>query len=132
LSALVTEKQAKGGAIVALAITRPPSGSANENLRCIVFVKPAQRSMSNNDIKRYFPETAGVQLRSRGKPISGKILSPWQLNGEGAQTILLISTAELQSLTQSLSFELDINFPESSGLSIDRSTPLEPKGSKGF
>jgi len=131
LLALVTEKQTKSGAIAALAITRPPSGSPNENLRCIVFVKPAQRSISNNDIKRYFPESVSVQLRSRGKPISGKILSPWQLNGEGAQTILLISTSELQNLTQSLSFELDINFPENSGLSIDRSTPFGTQGLKG-
>lgn len=131
LLALVTEKQAKGNAIIALAFTRPPNGSSNENLRCIVFVKPLQRSFSGNDIKRYFPENLGVQLRSRGKPIAGKTLSPWQLNGEGAQTTLLISTAEIQSLTQSLSFELEINFPENSGFSVDRTTPFGTQGLKG-
>ncbi len=133
LLALVNEKQTTGQAIVALALTKPSSqnDSASGNLRLIVYIKPFQRSFNASDIKRSFSDTVTVQLRSRGKVLSGKTLSPWQANGEGVQTILLISTASIETLTQSLSFDVEINIPENSGLNLDRSTPFGTQGLKG-
>jgi len=133
LLGLVNEKQVKGQAIVALALTKPSpqNGSPTENLRLIVYIKPFQQSFSVDDIKRGFPESATVQLRSRGKVFNSKILSPWQANGEGAQTILLISTSTIEALTQSLAFDIDIKLPENAGLNVDRSTQFGTQGLKG-
>ena len=133
LLALVNEKQRTGQAIVALALTKPSpqNGSALENLRLIVYIKPFQRSFNASDIKRSFSDAVTVQLRSRGKVLSGKTLSPWQANGEGVQTTLLISTASIETLTQALSFDIEINIPENSGLNLDRSTPFGTQGLKG-
>jgi hypothetical protein len=132
--AIVNERQTSGQAIVALALTKPApqNGSASENLRLIVYIKPFQRTFNANDIKRSFTEATTVQLRSRGKVISGKVLSPWQANGEGMQTILLINTNLVETLTQSLAFDLEIAFPENSGLNLDRSTQFGTQGLKGI
>ena len=131
LIALVSEKQNKGPLLVTLALTK---ASANEgpaeSLRLIVFVKSQGSRSLSPDIQNTFSETLPFKIITRRSVIREKLIASWRPNGDGMQLILNLSNPALQDLTQSLSFEIEFDFP-STNLTFERTTRFGTQGLKG-
>ena len=131
LIALVSERQAKGQLSITLALTKPGNKeSANDNVRLIVFVKPIGRRFQAQEIQTYFTDALTVKLISRKNILRGKVLSPWKPNADGMQLILSFPTPVISSISQTLGFDLEIDFPESFAGS-ERITKFGTQGLKG-
>lgn len=131
LIALVSERQAKGQLSITLALTKPGNKeSANDNVRLIVFVKPIGRRFQAQEIQTYFTDALTVKLISRKNILRGKVLSPWKPNADGMQLILSFPTPVISSISQTLGFDLEIDFPESFAGS-ERVTKFGTQGLKG-
>jgi len=131
LIALVSERQAKGQLSITLAFTKPGNKeSASDNVRFIVFVKPVGRRFQAQEIQAYFTDALTVKLISRKNILRGKVLSSWKPNADGMQLILSFPTPVISSISQTLGFELEIDFPESFTGS-DRITKFGTQGLKG-
>ena len=131
LIALVSERQAKGQLSITLALTKPGNKeSANDNVRLIVFVKPIGRRFQAQEIQTYFTDALTVKLISRKNILRGKVLSSWKPNADGMQLILSFPTPVISSISQTLSFDLEIDFPESFTGS-ERITKFGTQGLKG-
>ena len=131
LIALVSERQAKGQLSITIALTKPGNKeSANDNVRLIVFVKPVGRRFQAQEIQTYFTDALTVKLLSRKNILRGKVLSSWKPNADGMQLILSFPTPVISSISQTLGFELEIDFPESFTGS-DRITKFGTQGLKG-
>jgi hypothetical protein len=126
------EKQDNGKFIVVLGISKPaqnqnPSG----NLRCIIFIKPFDRPFDNDLLLKSLVENASVSLLTPKGQLSGKsIVSNWQRNGEGIQLILQYPSAEINTLTQHLSFSLEIS-GHTTRYDLERLTNFGTSGLKG-
>ena len=131
LIALVSERQAKGQLSITLALTKPGNKeSASDNVRFIVFVKPVGRRFQAQEIQAYFTDALTVKLISRKNILRGKVLSSWKPNADGMQLILSFPTPVISSISQTLGFELEIDFPENFTGS-DRITKFGTQGLKG-
>ena len=131
LIALVSERQAKGQLSITLALTKPGNKeSANDNVRLIVFVKPIGRRFQAQEIQTNFTDALTVKLISRKNILRGKVLSPWKPNADGMQLILSFPTPVISSISQTLGFDLEIDFPESFAGS-ERITKFGTQGLKG-
>jgi hypothetical protein len=131
LIALVSEKQTKGQFTTTLAITKPSGAEgASDQLTLIVFIKPLSKELQVQELQTRLADALKVQLNIRKNIALGKVITPWKTNADGVQLILSFPSSAIEALTQHLTFDLEINYPESLA-SIDRFTKFGTQGLRG-
>jgi hypothetical protein len=128
---LVSEKQTKGQFTTTLAITKPSGAEgAGDQLTLIVFIKPLSKELQVQELQTRLADALKVQLNTRKNIALGKVITPWKTNADGVQLILSFPSSAIEALTQHLTFDLEINYPDSL-TTIDRFTKFGTQGLRG-
>jgi hypothetical protein len=131
LIALVSEKQSKGQYTVTLALTKPSSADgASGQLQLIVFMKPIEQQLQAQERQTIFADALSVKINTRQSSTQGQVISPWKANADGMQIILGFPVAAIEGLAQHLTFDLQIDFPESV-TGVDRFTKFGTQSLRG-
>ena len=124
--ALATEKQASGQFSITLGLTKQ-----NRELRLTIYIKPLSGSPNLAQLSDFLNRNAQLQMSIANQTITPSLMKPWEPTASGVQTAVLLSEKEMNAITSTLEFELDITQINRNPFNLDSVTVFGTLGLKG-
>ena len=124
--ALATEKQASGQFSITLGLTKQ-----NRESRLTIYIKPLSGSPNLAQLSDFLNRNAQLQMSIANQTITPSLMKPWEPTASGVQTAVLLSEKEMNAITSTLEFELDITQINRNPFNLDSVTVFGTSGLKG-